>query len=160
MQSGAVRCSQQVQSGAGQVPDVWWYNAGSEDHLAIAYEPDEVFEARVEAFRLWLASRPERCIAVVTHHGFLLNLTGANGRVQSAAALSCMHPTSLEATLAVGPPTCARTHTDITCTLAPTPVLLCCQHSRGLWPRGELLVIHYFALVDVTMFQCSNHMAT
>ncbi len=22
-----------------------------------------------------------------------------------------------------------------------TPVLLCCQHSRGLWPRGELLVI-------------------
>jgi hypothetical protein len=34
----------------------------------------------VEAFRLWLASRPERCIAVVTHHGFLLNLTGANFR--------------------------------------------------------------------------------
>jgi hypothetical protein len=33
-----------------------------------------------------------------------------------------------------------RAHTDITCTLSPTRVLLCCQHSRGLWPRGELLV--------------------
>jgi hypothetical protein len=34
----------------------------------------------------------------------------------------------------------AGAHAHITCTLATTPVLLCCQHSQGLWPRGELLV--------------------
>jgi hypothetical protein len=59
----------------------------------------------------------------------------------SETPATALHNTSRHHhTLAVGPPTCARTHANITCTLAPTPVLLSCQHSRGMWPRGELLV--------------------
>ncbi len=45
----------------------------------------------------------------------------------------------------LAPPSHARWAAHFTCTLAATPVLLCCQHSRGLWPRGDILVIimHY-----------------
>ena len=39
-------------------------------------EPNEEFTARVLELRRWLLSRPERCIAVVTHWGVLKALTG------------------------------------------------------------------------------------
>ncbi len=45
----------------------------------------------------------------------------------------------------------AGAHAHITCTLAPTPMLLCCQHSRGLWPRGELLVM-FLQMMFVTKY--------
>ena len=36
-----------------------------------------VFRDRLEALRLWLLARPERCIALVAHAGVLSHLTGA-----------------------------------------------------------------------------------
>ena len=37
----------------------------------------DVFAARLEALRVWLVGRPERCIALVAHAGVLSHLTGA-----------------------------------------------------------------------------------
>jgi len=56
-------------------------------HLPHALLPDaahgqrggraDVFAARLEALRVWLVGRPERCIALVAHAGVLSHLTGA-----------------------------------------------------------------------------------
>ena len=39
-------------------------------------EPAHVLTGRVDAFRDWLAARPERLIAVVGHGTFFYHLTG------------------------------------------------------------------------------------
>jgi hypothetical protein len=58
----------------------------------------------VEAFRLWLGTRPERCIAVVTHHGLLLRLTGHNfvNCELRSALLSDLAPEADEAAPSIG----------------------------------------------------------
>ena len=55
-----------------------------------------------------------------------------------------IHHTTVTHSLVDRPPVPTDIHANITCTLAPTPMLQCCQHSRGLWPRGELLVLFYY----------------
>ncbi|GAQ86475.1 phosphoglycerate mutase [Klebsormidium nitens] len=56
--------------------DIWWHTDGKGDPLAIFPESPEIFRARVAAFKEWLAARPERTIAVVSHWGVLFSLTG------------------------------------------------------------------------------------
>lgn len=55
--------------------DPWWHNDGSHPR-AIVLEPEDMLLGRVSAFRNWLASRPEKTIAVVGHGTFLNRLTG------------------------------------------------------------------------------------
>jgi glucosyl-3-phosphoglycerate phosphatase len=55
--------------------DPWWHAPdGHEGPFAV--EPEEVFLARVEAFRRWVAERPEPRLAVVGHGTFFRALTG------------------------------------------------------------------------------------
>jgi hypothetical protein len=62
----------------------------------------------VEAFRRWLAARPERSIAVVSHHGLLRCLTGhdfQNCELRSALLSDLLAPEEEEvggAALSVG----------------------------------------------------------
>jgi len=55
--------------------DRWWHAGPCNEH-GIPAEPEDVLLARVAAFRAWLASRPERAIAVVSHGAFLFYLSG------------------------------------------------------------------------------------
>jgi broad specificity phosphatase PhoE len=55
--------------------DPWWYADGVPPGQ-VPWEPEEVFTARVDAFRAWLAARPERTIAVIGHGAFFSRLTG------------------------------------------------------------------------------------
>lgn len=57
------------------LPFPWWYSEGG-DPYEIVPEPEAVFNARVAAFRRWLAGRRERVLAVVGHGAFLRALTG------------------------------------------------------------------------------------
>jgi len=43
---------------------------------AVEEESDDDFAARIDALGDWLASRPERCVAVVSHWGVILEATG------------------------------------------------------------------------------------
>lgn len=55
--------------------DPWWHV--DPDHLGpFAIETEAMLDDRIEAFRDWLADRPEREIAVVGHGTFLNRLTG------------------------------------------------------------------------------------
>ena len=56
--------------------DVWWHAEGEPDARGICVEPIESVASRVEAFKAFLASRPERFIAVVGHGTFFFHLTG------------------------------------------------------------------------------------
>ncbi len=62
--------------------DPWWHVApGHAD--GFMREDVETLDQRIAAFRVWLAARPERHIAVIGHSGFLRRLTGtpfANGQ--------------------------------------------------------------------------------
>ncbi|GIL50443.1 hypothetical protein Vafri_6566 [Volvox africanus] len=58
------------------LPDVWWHCVDPTNPREVGLEPEDAFKARVQALRLWLAERPERCIAVVAHWGLLYELTG------------------------------------------------------------------------------------
>jgi glucosyl-3-phosphoglycerate phosphatase len=57
------------------LPDVWWHD-GPEDERGIPVEPEEVFLARVESFRSWVRSLPQRRVAIVGHGTFLHAVTG------------------------------------------------------------------------------------
>lgn len=54
----------------------WWPNGCTPDHRGIRFEPQERFQMRVATFRQWLATRPERRIAVVGHGTFFAHLSG------------------------------------------------------------------------------------
>jgi broad specificity phosphatase PhoE len=56
--------------------DVWWHAEGEPDERGICVEPVETVAARADAFRAFLAARPERVIAVVAHGTFFYHLTG------------------------------------------------------------------------------------
>ncbi|KQP61713.1 histidine phosphatase family protein [Methylobacterium sp. Leaf108] len=58
------------------LPETWWYAEGEPHPSGFHIEPRTVFDARVAAFRDWLAARPERTIAVVGHGTFFFHLTG------------------------------------------------------------------------------------
>ncbi|WIA29844.1 hypothetical protein OEZ86_012314 [Tetradesmus obliquus] len=58
------------------LPDVWWHTETPHDSLAIHEEPEDVFNQRMQQLQAWLAARPERCIAVVSHWACLQALTG------------------------------------------------------------------------------------
>lgn len=58
--------------------EVWWHREGTADARGIHVEPDETLQARVAAFRGWLAARPEKTIAVVGHGTFFFHLTGGH----------------------------------------------------------------------------------
>ncbi|WP_416899675.1 MAG: histidine phosphatase family protein [Minwuia sp.] len=59
----------------GHLADPWWYvKAGH--HGPFAEEPHDELMQRVNRFRGWLASRPERRIAVVGHGTFFYMLIG------------------------------------------------------------------------------------
>lgn len=62
----------------GDADAPWWYVApGCEDpHGTAVLEPVEVFEKRMEEFKLWIDARPEKTIAVVAHWGVCFSLTG------------------------------------------------------------------------------------
>ncbi len=55
--------------------DPWWHFDGR-DPRAIFVEPEETRLGRVQVFRDWLKTRPEKTIAVVGHGTFLNRLTG------------------------------------------------------------------------------------
>jgi len=55
--------------------DPWWHFDRANPQ-AIHVEPEETLMGRVNAFREWLAARPETTIAVVGHGTFLNRLTG------------------------------------------------------------------------------------
>jgi len=55
--------------------DPWWHHDPARPE-AITIESETILIGRVEAFRGWLAARPEREIAVVGHGTFLRHLTG------------------------------------------------------------------------------------
>lgn len=57
--------------------DPWWHFDGANPQ-AIHVEPEETLLGRVQAFRDWLARRPETTIAVVGHGTFLNRLTGGH----------------------------------------------------------------------------------
>ncbi len=56
--------------------DVWWHAEGHPDERGICIEPVATVAARAAQFRNFLASRPERFIAVVGHGTFFFHLTG------------------------------------------------------------------------------------
>lgn len=58
------------------LPAVWWHTHTPDDPLAIHPEPEDVFSQRMQQLQQWIAARPERCIAVVSHWGVLQALTG------------------------------------------------------------------------------------
>ncbi|EFJ41539.1 hypothetical protein VOLCADRAFT_119663 [Volvox carteri f. nagariensis] len=58
------------------LPDVWWHCVDPSNPRKVGLEPEDIFKARVQELRLWLAARPEQCIAVVAHWGLLHELTG------------------------------------------------------------------------------------
>lgn len=58
------------------LPETWWYAEGEPNERGFHIEPRAIFDQRVAAFRDWLASRPERTIAVVGHGTFFFHLTG------------------------------------------------------------------------------------
>ncbi|WP_417513825.1 histidine phosphatase family protein [Minwuia sp.] len=59
----------------GHLDDPWWYQ--KEGHRGpFAEEPHDMLMERVNRFRGWLASRPERRIAVVGHGTFFYMLLG------------------------------------------------------------------------------------
>lgn len=58
--------------------EVWWHREGTADARGIHVEPIETLQARVAAFRGWLAARPEKTIAVVGHGTFFFHLTGGH----------------------------------------------------------------------------------
>ena len=60
----------------GHLDDTWWHNEGEPGEGGFVVEPVPVFQERVQAFRAWLASRPETLIAVVGHGTFFQELTG------------------------------------------------------------------------------------
>ena len=62
----------------GDADAPWWYVApGCEDpHGTAVLEPVEVFEKRMEDFKVWIEARPEKTIAVVAHWGVCFSLTG------------------------------------------------------------------------------------
>jgi len=62
----------------GDADAPWWYVApGCEDpHSTAVLEPVEVFEKRMEDFKVWIDARPEKTIAVVAHWGVCFSLTG------------------------------------------------------------------------------------
>lgn len=63
-------------SGWGHLPEVWWHAEGDPpDPLAFHPEPEDVFLDRCRHFLAWLAARPEKIIAVVTHWGVIEALT-------------------------------------------------------------------------------------
>jgi broad specificity phosphatase PhoE len=63
-------------SGWGELPEVWWHAPGdTPDPLAHDPEPEDVFLDRCRQFVGWLAARPEKNIAVVTHWGVIEALT-------------------------------------------------------------------------------------
>lgn len=55
--------------------DPWWH-APQGDVGRWSIEPEEVFLTRVERFGQWIATRPERRVAVVGHGTFFRALTG------------------------------------------------------------------------------------
>lgn len=55
--------------------DTWWHN-GEKDDRGVPVEPDRLFMHRVREFSHWIASRPERTVAVVGHGTFFHRLTG------------------------------------------------------------------------------------
>ncbi len=66
----------------------WWYEHKTKDdeqsykewrpkgEYCCPGEPDDIFRSRLREMREWLLSRPEECIAVVTHWGVIRGLTG------------------------------------------------------------------------------------
>ncbi|KXZ47633.1 hypothetical protein GPECTOR_34g792 [Gonium pectorale] len=58
------------------LPDVWWHCPDPDRPREVELEPEDLFRARVQALRRWLAERPESTIAVVAHWGLLYELTG------------------------------------------------------------------------------------
>ena len=60
----------------GHLEEVWWHRDGEPDERGVHIEPAHVLTGRVDAFRDWLAARPERLIAVVGHGTFFYHLTG------------------------------------------------------------------------------------
>ncbi len=62
--------------GLDHLPEIWWYAEGAPDRRGVCFEPVEVFQSRVAAFRSWLLERPERWIAVVGHGTFFYHLLG------------------------------------------------------------------------------------
>lgn len=58
------------------LPDIWWYNGGHIDPKRVLLEPEEEFKSRVEDFKAHLLSRPENCIAIVSHWGVIREMTG------------------------------------------------------------------------------------
>lgn len=63
-------------AGWEQLPEVWWHAIGDPpDPLAHEPEPEDAFLERCRHFTLWLASRQETSIAVVTHWGVIEALT-------------------------------------------------------------------------------------
>lgn len=57
------------------LPDPWWH-VDAKYPGPFAIETAAMLDARIAAFRDWLANRPEREIAVVGHGTFLSRLTG------------------------------------------------------------------------------------
>jgi len=67
---------------------VWWWNERPHDTKHVTLEPEDVFRARVQQLRVWLAGRPESVIGVVAHWGLLKELTGedfANSEIRTFA---------------------------------------------------------------------------
>lgn len=59
--------------------DHWWHD-GPLNERGIPVEPHEMLVSRIDAFRQWLAERPERSIAVIGHGTFFFHLTGKKFR--------------------------------------------------------------------------------
>jgi broad specificity phosphatase PhoE len=58
------------------LPEVWWHDDGDPNALGLRIEPLETLMERMAHFSRFLASRPERRIAVVGHGTFFYHLTG------------------------------------------------------------------------------------
>lgn len=56
--------------------DPWWHDCEEKDAFGIPLEPEAICRARLADFRVWLADRKERRIAVIGHGTFFFHLTG------------------------------------------------------------------------------------
>ena len=57
-------------------PSADWRPCDAQQWYAVPGEPQDVFEARLDKFEEWLATRPEKYICLVSHWAVLRHLTG------------------------------------------------------------------------------------
>lgn len=70
-----------------ELDNMWWFHGGSGDSKRICEEPHAHFVERMCKFTAWLEARPESVIAVVSHWGVLMELTGKS--MQNCELVTC-----------------------------------------------------------------------